>query len=121
MRKLLIIGLLCINCSAMANEAQFNAQFNAAPMDPNYNLSLIGGGVLGMLLASGTVGILSTISMTLEGAGVAEAMEAGAGLTMPVAVLSAILGAFFAQEYVLKAINEFQASGKAGGHAGSSH
>lgn len=118
MRNLLIITLLCVSFNSMANEAQLNT----APVDPNYNLSLIGGGVLGILLASGAVGILSTISMTLEGAGITEAMEAGAGLTMPLAVLSAILGGFFAQEYVLQNINKIQATVQKGGdHAAVAH
>jgi len=95
---------MCINFGAMANEMSTSA----APVDPNYNLSLAAGGVFGLLLASGAVGLVTASSMVLEGAGITEAMEAGAGLTMPLAVLSAILGGFFAQEAMLRHINTLQ-------------
>lgn len=106
MRKMVTILLMCISFVSMSAETQHGG---TAPVDPNYNLSLIAGGALGVVLASGAVGLVTASSMVLEGAGLTEAMEAGAGLTMPLAVLSAILGAFFTQEFMLRNINTLQA------------
>jgi len=76
--------------------------------DNNKNLAMLAGGLLGILLASGAVGLISTSTMIFEGAAITEAIEAGAGLPMSLAVLSAILGALFTQDHILKEINAYQ-------------
>jgi hypothetical protein len=104
MKKVFAVLLMCANFNSLATESSHSAP----PVDPNYNMSLIAGGIFGVVLASGAVGLITASSMVLEGAGVTEAMEAGAGLTMPLAVLSAILGGFFTQEFMLKSIKTLQ-------------
>lgn len=85
--------------------------------ETNRNLALVGGGLLGVLLASGAVNLISAGAMMAEGTGFAEAMEAGAGLSMPLTLLTAVLGVIFGQDFVLGQINAYQA----GGHQSSAH
>jgi len=75
-----------------------------APSAVNRNLALIGGGVLGMVLASGAINLVTAGSMMYQGAAIAEALEAGAGLSIPVALLAGTLGALFGQDIVLTAL-----------------
>jgi len=67
----------------------------------NRNLALIGGGLLGVVLASGAINLGVAGSMMYQGAAVAEALEAGAGLPLPLALLAGTLGALFGQDLVL--------------------
>jgi hypothetical protein len=109
---IILLGLsLSISTTAGASAPHGAAGTNGAASasdDTNKNLAMIGGGLLGMLLASGAVGLISTGTMVLEGTAIADAIEAGAGLPMSLAVLSAILGALFTQDAVLEQINAFQ-------------
>ncbi|KOR29366.1 hypothetical protein TI04_08815 [Achromatium sp. WMS2] len=112
---------LLITLSLLMSLASFNLMANTAAnsgahaitpdAETNQNLAIVGGGLVGLLVASGAAGLISSSVMMLEGAGVAEAIEAGAGLTMPVAVLSAILGGMFAQEFVLRTIESLRSGG----------
>jgi hypothetical protein len=61
-------------------------------------LALIGGALVGVVLASGVVNLGAATLMAAEGAGIAEALEAGAALPLPVAGLSAVLGAVFGRD-----------------------
>ena len=122
MSKLFAVILLGLIWSVpmAASATSFSASHDAAAhsgSDMNRNLALVGGGLLGLLLASGAVNLISAGLMISEGTGIAEAMEAGAGLSMPLTVLSAVLGAVFGQEYVLHYINSF----RSGEHEGSGH
>lgn len=76
--------------------------------DFNKNLAMAGSAVLGALLASGTVGLVSAVSMMSEGVGFAEAMEGGARLSLPMTFLSAALGVMFAQDWVLHTLVSFR-------------
>jgi hypothetical protein len=76
----------------------------------NKNLALVGGGLLGIILVSGAASLISVGSMMFEGAGFTEAMESGLGLSLPITVLSAILGAVFAQDFVLRNLNSLNLS-----------
>lgn len=66
-------------------------------------LALIGGGVIGVVLAAGVVNLGSAALMLVEGAGFAEALEAGASLPLPVAALSLVLGGLFGRDLFLPA------------------
>ncbi|CAK0761058.1 membrane hypothetical protein [Gammaproteobacteria bacterium] len=81
----------------------------AAAEEFNKNMAMVGGGALGILLASGVAGLLSSGSMMFEGAAFSEAMEAGAGLSLSMTFLSAVLGAVFAQDMALRVINAYNA------------
>ncbi|CAK0775467.1 conserved membrane hypothetical protein [Gammaproteobacteria bacterium] len=108
MRKLLAVVLLMLtfSFSALGAPAAHAAQNRD---DLNKNLALVGGGMLGVVLASGAVGLISASSMMYEGAGFAEALESGAGLSLPVGLLTAVLGAVFGQDFVLRNINNYSA------------
>jgi hypothetical protein len=112
MYKLLMVILLSLSFSFPAMGASAEA-----PSDNfNKNLAMLGGGVLGIVLASGAVGLVSSGTLMYEGAAVADAMEAGAGLSLPVTFLSAVLGAVFAQDFVLRNIRDFNSSGEVTHH-----
>ena len=83
----------------------------------NRNLALLGGGLLGVVLASGAINIAMAGSMMYQGVAVAEALEGGAGLTMPIALLAGALGALFGQEPVLALL----APAEAGDHPKPAH
>jgi hypothetical protein len=121
MYKLIIAMLLSLSLSlpVAAAEGHGGARGTEAAgrQDMNRNLSLIGGGLVGLLVAAGLVNLMSAGAMLYEGAGFTEAMETGAGLSIPVTVLSAVLGAVLAQDFVLRNIEAYQA----GGHPTSAH
>ncbi|CAK0749050.1 exported hypothetical protein [uncultured Gammaproteobacteria bacterium] len=58
-------------------------------------LAWLVGGLVGVVLASGSIGIIQAVTMMAEGAEVMEALEARAALTPPITVLGAVLGAVF--------------------------
>ncbi|CAK0756410.1 conserved membrane hypothetical protein [Gammaproteobacteria bacterium] len=103
MYKLLAVVLLSLTFSVSALGASTPTASNKENF--NKNLAMVGGGVLGVVLASGLVGLASASTMMYEGAGFADAMESGTGLALPMAALSAILGAVFGQDMVLRNIN----------------
>lgn len=110
MYKLIMIVLLSLSFSIPAMGASPGTHTQTDTF--NKNLAILGGGALGIVLASGAVGLVSSGSLMYEGAAVADALEAGAGLSLPVTFLSAILGAVFAQDFVLRNIQDFNASGE---------
>ena len=81
------------------------------------DFALVGGAVLGLVVASGLVGLVNAGSMISGGSAIADALEGGAGLTMPMALLGAALGGVFGQETVLRNINWLTGAEAAkGGH-----
>ncbi|KOR29907.1 hypothetical protein TI03_01060 [Achromatium sp. WMS1] len=104
---IVILLSLCFSVSVVKAASTHHSSGVAADNN-NKNLAMIGGGLLGLLLASGAVGLISTSTMVLEGAAITDALEAGAGLPMSLAVLSAILGALFTQDHILNEINAYQ-------------
>ena len=68
-------------------------------------VAFVGGAVLGLVVASGVVGLVNAGTMIYGGAAIADALEGGAGLAMPVALLGAALGAVLGQETVLRNLN----------------
>ena len=69
------------------------------------DLALVGGGVLGLVMVSGVVGLVNAGTMIYGGTAIADALEGGAGIAMPMALLGAALGAVLGQETVLRNIN----------------
>ena len=57
-------------------------------------LAVVAGAVAGVVLASTVAGSLIAGSMMWEGAGVAESLEAGTGLRVPLIGATAVLGGF---------------------------
>lgn len=113
MNKLIIVTLMMLSVSLPAVSAEPpSVKTNNLTSSENFNknLSMVGAGLLGLVLASGAAGLMSTTSMMYEGAALSEAIEAGAGLSLPVAMLSAVLGGVFGQEFVQRNINSFNIS-----------
>lgn len=104
MYKQLIVLLLALSFSVPS----FGAEPTHNQMNLNKNLAVLGAGALGVVLASGAVGLFSASNMMIEGAAFADAMESGAGLALPVALLSAVLGVVFGQDLVLRNIQDFR-------------
>ena len=98
MKKIVAVILLSLAFSVSA----LGATKESDNANLNKSLSMVGGGVLGVVLASGAIGLVSAGSMLYEGSAFADAMESGAGLSVPLTFLSAILGAVFAQDLVLR-------------------
>ncbi len=67
--------------------------------------AFVGGAVLGLVIASGVVGFVNAGTMAWSGTAIADALESGAGLTMPMALVGAALGAVLGQETALRNIN----------------
>jgi len=109
MYKLLVVFLLSISLMIPVHGAEIQIAHNA-PDTYNKNLAMVGAGMLGILLASGAIGLINSGTMMYEGAGFAEAMEGGAGLSLPMTFLTAVLGAVFAQDFVLRNINNLNLS-----------
>ncbi|CAK0758640.1 conserved exported hypothetical protein [Gammaproteobacteria bacterium] len=111
MRKLFMSTVLMLSLSIPALGAEPQ---NTRGLSENFNknLAMLGAGVLGVVLASGTVGLISSSTMMYEGAGFAEAMESGAGLSLPLVLLSAVLGGVFGQDFVQRNIHALNASGE---------
>ena len=64
-----------------------SADFNIHPV-----IAVVAGAVTGIVLASAVSGTLISGSLLLEGASLAESLEAGTGLSLPVIATSAVLG-----------------------------
>ncbi len=89
-----------------------NAQGHTAAPTPAHRSQTLGkdaatlaGGVLGLVVASGIVGVVNAGTLAFSGTAIVDALEAGANLTLPMALLGAGLGAVFGQETVLRNIN----------------
>ncbi len=95
MKKIIAAILLCLVCAMPALAASKDSELTL-----NKSLTLVGSGLLGVVLASGAIGLVSAGSMMIEGTGFADALESGAGLALPVALLSGVLGIVFGQEMV---------------------
>ncbi|MEI6559542.1 MAG: hypothetical protein WCO00_14150 [Rhodospirillaceae bacterium] len=81
------------------------------------DMALVGGAVLGLVVASGIVNLVNAGTMIYGGTAIADALESGAGLAMPVALLGAALGAVFGQETIVRNINWLTGAEAAkGGH-----
>lgn len=110
MGKLIAVVLLSVVLGAapvLAAEGKAGTPAKEATVarDMNRDMAMLTAGVLGLVLASGAAGLISTGMMIGEGMAMAEALEAGAGLPMPVALLSAVLGGMFGQDLVLRNFN----------------
>ena len=115
MYKLLAVILLSLSLSVPALGAEPHQPMSSSE-NFNKNLAMLGGGMLGIVLASGAIGLASSGAMMFEGAGFAEAMESGAGLTMPVVFLTTALGAVFGQDFVLRNIHNYSAGASEPAH-----
>lgn len=78
----------------------------------NRDLAMVGGAALGLVGASGAVNLIEAGVLISGGAPVFEALEAAAGLGVPMVLLGATLGAVFAQDFVYRNLPSL-----GGGHA----
>ena len=110
MRTLFAAILLSLLVGLPAAEAQTRA---SAPLKPesaghvsglSKEVAMVGGAVLGLVIASGVVNLVNAGTMIYGGAAIADALEGGAGLAMPMALLGAALGVVLGQETVLRNI-----------------
>lgn len=104
MRRLIIIALVALFGWLPATAAQAQAQVRANPpqiadgIELNIHpvIAVIAGAVTGVVLASAVTGTLVSGSLLLEGASLAESLEAGTGLSLPLIGASAVLGGMLA-------------------------
>ncbi len=98
MRRLILIALVALlgglpaTAHAQAQKsppavAAESSDFNIHPV-----IAVVAGAVTGIVLASAVSGTLVSGSLLLEGTSLAEALEAGTGLSLPVIATSAVLG-----------------------------
>jgi len=115
MYKLLLIVVVSFGLMLPVEGAELQ-QTRALGENSSKNLAIVGAGMLGILLASGAVGLANSLTLMAEGGGFAEALESGAGLPLPVALLSAVLGVVFTQDFVARNIHNLglSHSGEAG-------
>ena len=74
------------------------------PLSITLDLVSVGGGIVGLVVASGIVNLFNAGALMTQGTPIIEAMEAGAGLPLPVTALAVILGAVFCKDIVTKTI-----------------
>ncbi len=96
MRRLILIALVALIGWLPVTAAQ--AQTGPSPVTVGTDLNIhpviavIAGAVTGIVLASAVAGALISGSLMLEGVPLAEALEAGTGLSLPAIGASAVLG-----------------------------
>jgi hypothetical protein len=110
-----LVSLLAWGPAAWAAEAKKAEPAGGANVDKV--AVAVGSGVLGLVLASGIIQTVGAGVAVVQGAGMAEALEA-AGLPLPVALLSVALGVVFGQDLVTRLIASFK---EGGGHAKPAH
>lgn len=81
----------------------------------NRDLALVGGAALGLVAASGAVNLINAGMLMTGGAPVFEALEAGAGLGVPLVLLGVTLGAVFGQDLIYRNIPWLGGEGAGGG------
>ncbi|MEI8393577.1 MAG: hypothetical protein WCF85_02500 [Rhodospirillaceae bacterium] len=87
----------------------------------NRDLALVGGGVLGLVLASGLINLGFAGAMMLETGAIVDSLEAGASLPLPLALLAGGLGAMFGQDLVYNNLPTITISPPAGERAKAGH
>ena len=98
MRRLIVIALLIALLGWQPATAHAQAQTSPAQVSvaTDFNIhpviAVIAGSVTGLVLASAVSGALISGSLMLEGATLAESLEAGTGLSVPAVGASAVLG-----------------------------
>lgn len=103
MPKVVIAVLLCLVLGA---QAPARAETVGADRSPSITIDLatVGGGALGLIIASGMVGLYNAVSFMSQGAPAVEALEAGAGLPVMAAVVAVIAGGVLARDIVANEI-----------------
>ena len=99
MRRLIIIALVAsFGWLPATAHAQTSPSQVAVGTDLNIHpvIAVIAGAVTGIVLASAVTGTLVSGSLLLEGASLAESLEAGTGLSLPLIGTSAVLGGMLA-------------------------
>lgn len=103
-----IVAFAVILVMAIAGPAgaQTRQASNSEYHSPSINIDLgtVGGGIFGLVTASGLLNLYNAGSLMFQGAPFAEAIEIGSGLPMAVAVLTVIAGGYFGQDMVRLAI-----------------
>ena len=98
MRRLVIVALFVLigwlpaTAYAQAEPHAAQQQIGEADYGLHPVLAVIAGAVTGIVLASAVAGSLITATLLLEGAPLAESLEAGTGLSLPAIGASAVLG-----------------------------
>jgi hypothetical protein len=107
--------LVCLPGAAAAQtKAPRNGKPPASAVDYySREIAIVGGGVLGLLVATGAINLVAAGTMAYEGMAIGEALEAGAGLPMPVAVLSAAIGAVLGQDFIYRTFIAGSGNGEA--------
>lgn len=93
--------------------AQTHADANpteSRPLSVTLDLSSVGGALVGVVAASGLLGLYNTGALVYQGAAFVEALEAGTGLPLPATLLALVLGGMFAKDVVANAVAPFLAA-----------
>ena len=84
--------------------AQGHGESKQTPLAVTIDLGTVGGGVLALVTASGLVGLYNAGSLAFQGTALAEALEVGAGLPLPAAVVALLVGGYYGQDIVKQSI-----------------
>ena len=103
MAALALVVALGVAVPAGAQTRSDSKQTDRSP-SVTIDLATIGGGLLGLVTASGLVNLYETGSLAFQGTAFSEAVELGTGLPLPAAVLVVILGGYYGQDIVKQTI-----------------
>ena len=97
---LLLVFLVALPGPADAQTHPSHKTESAAPAVLPHDVAMVGGAVLGLVMASGIVGMVNAGSMIYGGAAFADALEGGANLAVPMALLGVVVGAVLGADTV---------------------
>ena len=97
---LLLVFLAALPGSADAQTHPSRKTESAAPAALPHSLAMVGGAALGLVVASGIVGLVNAGGMIYGGAAIADALEGGANLAVPMALLGVVVGAVLGTDTV---------------------
>jgi len=99
--------------------AQTHSESHPTDRSPSVTIDLatVGGGALGLVAASGLVGLYNAGSLMVQGAAFAEALEAGTGLPLLAAAAVVVVGGYYGQDLVRQLIAGQEGSDESDGPA----
>ncbi len=112
MTATLVIALAMAVASPAMAQTRADQKQTDRSMSVTIDLATVGGGLLALVTASGLVNMYNAGAMVTQGTSFVEAMEVGAGLPVPAAILAILLGGYYGQDIVKQAIAPLMGSGE---------